>query len=129
MRETHGLVQAARLAARRSLQRLVQHAAASSFASPISACSVGMFLSMSSGVDGVVDEGLVLRSGTGCRSRSRVKLAPMPKTTSASCTWLATRARHGDAAGAQRQRVVLGEGALALEAGRHRDLEQLGERP
>ena len=54
-----------------------------------------------------------------------VKLAPTPKTTSASATCIAT-ARGSDAARAERQRMVLGERALALEARGHRRFEQLG---
>ena len=39
------------------------------------------------------------------------------------------RTRHGPAARPERQRVVLREGALALEAGRDGRAEQLGQRP
>ena len=53
----------------------------------------------------------------------------MPKITSASFEEVRAPARDGAAAGAERQRMVLREGALALEAGRqtgHR--QQLGQR-
>ena len=72
---------------------------------------------------------IVLPLGIGMPKLLVVKQQPMPKITSAVLQEVVHRLRDGAAARAERQRMRLGEGALAPEAGHDRALQQLGQLP
>ena len=70
---------------------------------------------------------IVLPFGIATPKLVSVNEQPMPKITSDFVEEVVHRLRHGVAARAERQRMVLGERALAAEAGGDRDGQQLGE--
>ncbi len=83
-------------------------------------------LAQVAGVGGVVDEALP-RGGEPDPERGRGETGPDTEHDVRVPHVLEHRARHGDPARAQGERVGLGERALPLDAGRHRRLEEFRE--
>ena len=68
-----------------------------------------------------------LPAGIGAEKPPRAKLQPMPKTRSDSHQEVGRGAGDGVAAGADRERMILGEGALGGHRRHDRRLDQLGQ--